>query len=81
MIDTQKMVKNTILFSLLVQIITGIVSLHAIEITPERPPNDRYWHSRDMNLYYGWSKMTDINFWETVTKANLYHDTFSPGYY
>ena len=33
MIDTQKMVKNTILFSLLVQIITGIVSLHGLFIT------------------------------------------------
>lgn len=57
------------------------LKLHAIEITPERPPNDRYWHSRDMNLYYGWGKMTDRDFWNTVTKANLLHDTFSPGYY
>ena len=57
------------------------LTLHAIEITPERPPNDRYWHSRDMNLYYGWAKMTDLDFWNTVTKANLLHDTFSPGYY
>ena len=57
------------------------LQLHAIEITPEREPNDRYWHSRDINLYYGWGKMTDHDFWNTITKANLYHDTFSPGYY
>ncbi len=57
------------------------LKLHAIEITPERPPNDRYWHSRDMNLYYGWAKMTDLDFWNTITKANLLYDTFSPGYY
>lgn len=57
------------------------LTLHAIEITPERQPNNRYWHSRDMNLYYGWAKMTDMNFWDTVVKANLFHDTFTPGYY
>ena len=57
------------------------LKLHAIEITPERERTDRYWHTRDMKLYYGWARMTDMNFWNTVTKANLIHDTFSPGYY
>jgi hypothetical protein len=57
------------------------LKLHAIEITPERERTDGYWHSRDMNLYYGWSKMTDLDFWNTITKANLFCDTFSPGYY
>jgi len=57
------------------------LELHAIEITPKRPPNDRYWHDRDINLYYGWSKMSNKYFWNIILKANLHYDTFSPGYY
>lgn len=60
---------------------TIYLDLHAIEITPEREPNSRYWHSRDMNLYYGWSKITNPHFWNTVIKSNLLYDTFTPGHY
>tara|TARA_B100001093_G_C26850335_1_gene1024850 strand:- start:1143 stop:1565 length:423 start_codon:yes stop_codon:yes gene_type:complete len=57
------------------------LNLYAIEITPEREPNSRFWHSRDMNLYYGWSKITNPYFWKTVVEANLLCDTFTPGHY
>ena len=57
------------------------LKLHAIEITPERQPNDRHWHSRDMNLYYGWARMKDISYWNRITRANADYDKLSPGYY
>ena len=58
-----------------------VLKLHAIEITPHRPPNDRYWHDRDMILYYGWSKPTNKHFWNMVLSWNQYHEQFIPGYY
>ena len=58
-----------------------ILKLHAIEITPHRPPNDRHWHARDIILYYGWSKATNKYFWNTVLQWNKYRDEFTPGYY
>ena len=57
------------------------LKLHAIEITPHRPKNDRYWHNRDINLYYGWARMKDLDFWNTITRANVEYDKLSPGYY
>ena len=56
------------------------LNLYAIEITRERT-NSRYWHSRDMNLYYGWSKITNPHFWNTITEANSLYDAFTPGRY
>lgn len=58
-----------------------VLKLHAIEITPHRPPNDRYWHDRDMVLYYGWSKATNKHFWNMVLSWNKHHEQFIPGYY
>lgn len=58
-----------------------VLELHAIEITPHRPPNDRHWHDRDMVLYYGWSKPTSKYFWNTVLSWNRHHEQFIPGYY
>lgn len=55
--------------------------LHAIEITPERPQNDHYYHNRDMVLYYGWSKPTNREFWNTILTWNRNSFEFSPGYY
>ena len=58
-----------------------VLKLHAIEITPHRPPNERHWHDRDMILYYGWSKATNKYFWNTVLQWNKYREEFTPGYY
>ena len=58
-----------------------VLKLHAIEITPHRPPNDRHWHDRDMVLYYGWSKATNKHFWNMVLSWNKHHEQFIPGYY
>jgi len=58
-----------------------ILNLHGIEITPHRPPNDRFWHDRDMVLYYGWSKPTNKYFWDTILKWNRNSEEFTPGYY
>ena len=55
--------------------------LHAIEITPKRRPNHHYYHDRDMILYYGWSKSTDREFWNTVLTWNKNAFEFAPGYY
>lgn len=57
-----------------------VLKLHAIEITSHRPPNDRYWHDRDINLYYGWRRATDRNFWREILSAEKHWD-FKPGYY
>ena len=58
------------------------LELFAIEITPERPPNDRYWHSRDIRLYYGWKRCNDTQFWNEIARINSYQrETFSPGFY
>ena len=57
--------------------------LHAIEITPHRPPNATHWHDRDMHLYYGWAKADDKTYFHTIyewnTDSNNYE--FTPGYY
>jgi len=59
------------------------LKLHAIEITPHRPPNDRHWHDRDMYLYYGWTKADNKIYFDTIyewnTESNSYE--FTPGYY
>ena len=57
--------------------------LHAIEITPHRPPNDHYWHDRDMYLYYGWVKLNNNNLWNTICEWNSECSSyeFCPGYY
>ena len=59
------------------------LKLHAIEITPWREPTEVRYHSRDINLYYGWARATDNNFWReilTTTVAEPHWD-FKPGYY
>ena len=59
------------------------LKLHAIEITPHRPPNDRHRHDRDMYLYYGWTKADNKKYFDTIyewnTESNSYE--FTPGYY
>ena len=59
------------------------LKLHAIEITPHRPPNDTHWHDRDMLLYYGWTKADNKTYFDTIyewnTESNNYE--FTPGYY
>ena len=59
------------------------LKLHAIEITPHRPANDRHWHDRDMYLYYGWTKADNKIYFDTIyewnTESNSYE--FTPGYY
>ncbi len=72
------------------------LELFAIEITPERPPNDRYWHStvgnlrsiednlwsRDIRLYYGWKRCNDQQFLNQIARINSYQrDALSPGFY
>ena len=60
------------------------LKLHAIEITPQRPPYQiTHWHDRDMYLYYGWTKADNKIYFDTIyewnTESNSYE--FSPGYY
>ena len=60
------------------------LKLHAIEITPQRPPDQiTHWHDRDMYLYYGWTKADNKIYFDTIyewnTESNSYE--FSPGYY
>jgi len=64
------------------------IKLYAIEITPERTsPAERvcgYWHKRDINLYYGWSKISNKHFWNTICEwnsDNRVQGEFIPGYY
>ena len=59
------------------------LKLHAIEITPHRPPNERFWHDRDMNLYYGWVKLKNKLVWNTICDWNSHCSAyeFTPGYY
>ena len=58
------------------------LELFAIEITPERPPNNVYWHSRDMRLYYGWKRCNDRQFLNQIARINSYQrDALSPGFY
>ena len=60
------------------------LKLHAIEITPHRPPEQqRHWHDRDINLFYGWTRLSNNNAWNTICEWNSEssHYGFSPGYY
>ena len=63
---------TTILFNL---------KLYAIEITPERERNTRFYHSRDIILYYGWERKNNKIYWNNILLANENFDLFSPGYY
>ena len=58
-----------------------VLGLHAIEITPHRPPNDKIYHDRDIILYYGWTKPTNHHFWNIVLSWNIHAEQFAPGYY
>ena len=65
------------------------LKLHAIEITPEREvyggeeAAGRWWPTRDMHLYYGWTKADNKTYFDTIyewnTESNSYE--FTPGYY
>ena len=58
------------------------LNLYAIEITPERTPGvGEYWPTRDIILYYGWTKITNKYFWHTLCEWNQYNNELSPGYY
>ena len=59
------------------------LKLRAIEITPERTAAEigRHWHARDINLYYGWAKITNKYFWHTLCEWNQHNNELSPGYY
>ena len=49
------------------------LKLYAIEITPERTSpaeRERYWHNRDINLYYGWSKISNKELWNIICEWN-----------
>jgi len=58
-------------------------TLYAIEITPKRHRSNRYWHSRDIILYYGWGRMSDPKFWNPIIEGGLLGDftTHESGYY
>ena len=61
-----------------------LLKLHAIEITPHRPPSDfTHWHDRDIILYYGWTKLSNTNLWKMICEWNSGHfrGEFTPGYY
>ena len=58
---------------------TMVLTLHAIEITPHRPPNDRYYHDRDMYLYYGWVNLKKLN--DGVFNQICSSFEFFPDYY
>ena len=55
------------------------IILHAIEITPQIPPNDRYYHDRDMYLYYGWVNLKKLN--DGVFNQICSSFEFFPDYY
>lgn len=61
------------------------LNLYAIEITPERlslrGEGVRHFHSRDINLYYGWTKIKNKYFWHTLCEWNQYNNELCPGYY
>ena len=63
------------------------LKLRAIEITPEREvyggeeEQGQWRHSRDIILYYGWVKMTNKYFWNTLCEWNQYNNELCPGYY
>ena len=62
------------------------LKLHAIEITEARTSaaeRRRHWHTRDMILYYGWTKLVNKNLWRMICDWNTGHQPgeFIPGYY
>ena len=63
------------------------LKLRAIEISPEREvyggeeEQGRWRRSRVMILYYGWTKMTNKYFWNTLCEWNQYNNELAPGYY
>ena len=63
------------------------LKLYAIEITPEREiyggeeEAGRWWQQRDINLYYGWTKISNKYFWDTLCEWNNYNNELCPGYY
>ena len=62
------------------------LKLRAIEISPERGGGrrrggGRWRRSRDIILYYGWTKMTNKYFWNTLCEWNQYNNELAPGYY
>ena len=64
-------------------IISMTLKLRAIEITAERTAAaiGRHCNVRDINLYYGWAKITNKHFWHTLCEWNQYTKNLSPGYY
>ena len=60
-----------------------LLKLHTIEITPYRGRSDINWHNRDMNLYYGWTKMNNYKYlselFEWNTESSSY--AFTMGYH
>jgi len=63
------------------------LKLRAIEITPEREvyggeeEAGRWWNTRNIILYYGWTKMTNKYFWNRYFLWNQYNNELCPGYY
>lgn len=63
------------------------LKLYAIEITPEREiyggeeEAGHWWQQRDINLYYGWTKISNKYFWDTLCEWNNYNNELCPGYY
>ena len=65
------------------------LKLHAIEITPEREvyggeeEAGRWWHTRNMYLYYGWTKADNKIYFDTIYEWNIesINYEFTPGYY
>ena len=58
------------------------LKLRAIEISPERTnPERRRQRGRVVILYYGWTKMTNKYFWNTLCEWNQYNNELAPGYY
>ena len=63
------------------------LKLYAIEITPEREiyggeeEAGRWGQQRYINLYYGWTKIPNKYFWDTLCEWNNYNNDLCPGYY
>ena len=62
------------------------LKLHSIEITEERTSaaeREGHWHTRDIILYYGWTKLSNTNLWKMICEWNSGHfrGEFTPGYY
>ncbi len=62
------------------------INLHAIEITKERTSaaeRERHWHTRDIILYYGWTRLDNRILWRLMCDWNTgeHRGEFTPGYY